>query len=355
MLVRCAKFSLLLCGLLSVSACVTEMAPQSPQQKPALTSTLPPKAEKNIPTPIVNNTSLTQWVAGFKTEARQKGISDALLQQAFADFQPIEKVIRLDRKQPEGTFTFAQYTTKVITQQRIDQGRKLLEENRADLERISAQYGVQPEYIVALWGMETSYGKITGGYNVVQSLATLAYEGRRAAFFRAELLKALQIIDAGHIQYADMKGSWAGAMGQCQFMPTSFLNFAQDANGDGHKDIWKTKLDVFASIANYLHTEGWNGSKTWGREVTVPPQFDVSLAGRTKVKPLHEWKRLGVMNKWGGPLPSGSEQASLIFPDDSHSRAFLVYGNYKVIMKWNRSLYFATSVGMLADLLNKQP
>jgi len=247
--------------------------------------------------------------------------------------------------------TFAQYKDRIVSAQRINQGRHEFRKHRAILDRVGAAYGVQPQYIVALWGIESNFGSNTGGFDVIDSLATLAYEGRRAEFFTDELIKALKIIDAGHISAANMKGSWAGAMGQSQFMPSSFLNFAQDFNGDNKKDIWGTHADVFASAANYLARSGWAGDERWGRLVSVPSSIPESAMERTNKKPLSEWARLGVTLPNGAPLPMADMRAGLVAPDGMNGPKYLTYGNYDVIMKWNRSTYFATSVGLLADAI----
>ncbi len=290
------------------------------------------------------------WLQGLKAEAAAQGITAATIQDALGNISPIAKVIELDRKQPEGKMTFIQYYEKVINQNRIDQGRRLYRENKRLLDKISAQYGVQPQYIVALWGIETSYGGYTGGFSVVQALATLAYDGRRSEFFRSELINALKIIDAGHISASAMKGSWAGAMGQNQFMPSSFHAFAVDGNGDGKRDIWDTREDVFASTANYLSKSGWKGAEKWGRKVRLPAGFSKDLTGLDVKKSLAEWSRLGVVPREGGHLPNEQNmQASVVTPDGLAGPAYLVYDNYRVIMKWNKSTYFATSVSLLAD------
>lgn len=294
----------------------------------------------------------SEWVDSLKTEARQQGISPALLDQALSGVEPIPRVIELDRKQPESRLSFAQYKTRVINQARIDKGRRLLREHREELEQVSAQYGVPPQFIVALWGIETSYGDNTGGFDVIPALATLAYDGRRSAFFRSELLKALKILDEGHIRLADMRGSWAGAMGQNQFMPSSFIAYAVDHNGDGRRDIWTTLPDVFASTANYLKRSGWKADQRWGRRVELPGTFPESLTGLDSKRSLQEWKNMGITQPGGAPLPVvGGMKASIILPDGASGPAYLVYDNYRVIMRWNKSIYFATSVGLLADLI----
>lgn len=289
------------------------------------------------------------WVAELKTQAQAKGISKDLLDRAFADITPDEEVIELDRKQPEGTKTFLQYMHDTLPASRIKKGRELYHHHLPLLKKIEAQYKVQPRFIIALWGIETSYGANSGSKNLIRSLATLAYDGRRSDFFRDELLKALTIVDEGHISLDRMKGSWAGAMGQCQFMPTSFIEYAVDGDGDGHKDIWTNKADVFASIANYLSKSGWDNDQTWGRKVRLSPGFASELAdGKTRFT-LSEWSKMGVRNANGSPLPDKNLRAAITFPGKPHEGAYLVYDNYDVILKWNRSRYFATAVGTLSD------
>jgi membrane-bound lytic murein transglycosylase B len=289
------------------------------------------------------------WLTEFKAEARQKGISERTLS-ALDGIEPIEKVIELDRKQPEGTMTFARYKDRVINNDRISEGRALYKTHRSLLSEIGNRFGVPPQFIVALWGIETSYGKNTGGFSILPALATLAYEGRRAAFFKKELLGALRIIDEGHISGANMKGSWAGAMGQNQFMPSSFHAFAVDGNNDGRRDIWNSLPDVFSSTANYLHKSGWNPQERWGRAVRLPKSFPENLSDLEISKSLGEWRRLGITDQNGDPLPSSDDiTASVVTPDGLSGPAYLVYDNYRVIMKWNKSKYFATSVGLLAD------
>lgn len=292
------------------------------------------------------------WVNDFKQDARQQGISQNLLDQAFTGVAPIPRIIELDRKQPEGRLTFAQYKKNVITKDRINKGRALYQQHRTLLNKIAAEYDVPAAYIVALWGIETSFGANTGGFYVVPALATLAYDGRRSEFFRKELIGALKIVDAGHISLANMKGSWAGAMGQNQFMPSSFERFAVDANGDGHKDIWNTLPDVFASTANYLHKSGWKGDQRWGREIDVPAGMSESDLKSEEFRPLSYWSQKGVTLLDGASLPSiDGMRGRIVLPDGVGGPAFMVYDNYKVIMTWNKSTYFATSVGLLADAI----
>lgn len=291
------------------------------------------------------------FLGDLRMEARARGIAESTLDAAFAGAEPLPRVIELDRKQPEFTLTFAQYLERTVSDKRVEKGRRLMQEHAALLDRISRKYGVQPRFIVALWGMETDYGRITGGFPVLHALATLAWDGRRSAFFRKELLDALTIVDQGHIEAGRMQGSWAGAMGQCQFMPSSFVNFSADGDGDGRRDIWGNLADVFASTANYLASHGWKGDETWGREVRLPAGFDAGLVGQDKVKSLADWAKLGVRRADGGPLPRADMQASLVQPESGAGPVFLVYDNWRAIMKWNRSAFYATAVGNLADRL----
>ncbi len=293
-----------------------------------------------------------QWLESVRLDARKIGISDTTLDAAFAGIAPIPRVIELDRKQPEFTLTLEKYLNIAVTS-RLDRGREVFAENAAILEEIGRKYGVQPRFIVALWGIETRFGKFTGGFPVVHSLATLAHDGRRSTYFRGELMNALRILDQGHIKASDMKGSWAGAMGQCQFMPSSFLNFAVDYDGDGHKDIWTTLPDVLASAANYLARSGWRDDLTWGRPVRLPANFDRSLASLDTKKSLPDWQRLGVRKIDGTDLPTRDIPASVVIPETDGTDAFIVYENYRTILKWNRSNFFAVAVGTLADRLQR--
>lgn len=290
------------------------------------------------------------WLVGLAQEAEANGVSSAAIQSALGQIEFLPRVIELDQKQPEGTITFERYIKNVLPVQRVRRGRELYLRHHSELKRISDKYGVPGKVLVALWGMESSYGDNTGGYDVVSSLATLAYEGRRRDFFKDELIKALQILDAEHISLHKMSGSWAGAMGQCQFMPSSFLKFAVDYNGDGHRDIWTTETDVLASAANYLSKSGWKRGEIWGREVRVPRNIPMApLIGHDKQKSIKEWAKLGFRKTSGGALPAQDIKASLVMPDGPGGRAFLVYDNFRVIMKWNRSTYFASAIGLLAD------
>jgi membrane-bound lytic murein transglycosylase B len=214
---------------------------------------------------------------------------------------------------------------------------------------VSRRYGVQPRFIVALWGIESNYGKRSGDFPEISALATLAYDGRRSAYFRKELMAAIKIVDQGWIRPEDMLGSWAGAMGQCQFMPSSYLQFAVSFNEDGRRDIWNRREDIFASIANYLARSGWHGDETWGRRVLLPTGFDTNLAGPSNRKPLAEWQRLGIRAMDGRDLVTREREAALLLPDGPNGPALLAFDNFRATLKWNNSSYFAAAVGYLAD------
>ena len=293
------------------------------------------------------------WLEELREDALKEGIGAETLSATLTGLAPIERVIELDRRQPEGRFTFQQYNQRVLSPSRIERGRELYREHRVLLDRVAADYGVQPRFIVALWGIESSYGSYYGDYPVIGALATLAYDGRRASFFRGELLNALRIVDQGDIAIENMTGSWAGAMGQSQFMPSSYHAYAIDYDGDGQRDIWASLPDVFASIANYLARAGWNDDHTWGRKVRLPTGLSGELIGLDASRTLPEWQRLGVRRIDGTALPAVPLKASLLSTDDGQGPAYLVYDNFRVLMAWNRSTYFALTVGELAELIDR--
>ncbi len=303
------------------------------------------------------------YVAALKKEALEKGYDEALVDQALATAKFKKKVISADKNQPEVKETLETYLPKRVPQWKIDRARKLYKENQDVLEKVAKEYGVQARFIVALWGLESNFGKIQGGHSVIASLVTLAFDGRRETMYKKQFWAALDILKEGHITLDKFKGSWAGAMGQTQFMPTSFNAYAVDYNGDGRKDIWTTEEDAFASIANYLKQAGWNDDLTWGRQVKLPEGFDNSniLKRGTKTRSqwleywkesersLADWQAIGVRKMDGSDLPNVDVTAAMVMPDDVNGRMYLAYDNYKALMHWNRSYYFATSVGYLSD------
>jgi membrane-bound lytic murein transglycosylase B len=289
------------------------------------------------------------FISALRRDAAAQGIRASTIEAVLRTAQFLPHVIELDRKQPERQLTFSEYLEKVVTEERKDSARRQLVENRALLDGIWHRYNVEPRFIVALWGIESDFGRVMGNYEVVSALATLAFDGRRSSYFRGELISALHIIDQGHIRSDKMLGSWAGAMGQCQFMPSTFLGYAVDYDGDGRRDIWNDRADVLASIANYIARLGWHGGQGWGHEVVLPEGFDPRFTGLEVRRSGGEWSQLGVRSIDAAPLTGRVAEASLVIPDGTGGPAFLVYDNFRTIMRWNKSTYFAAAVGYLAD------
>ncbi|MBL1416493.1 MAG: lytic murein transglycosylase [Moritella sp.] len=293
-----------------------------------------------------------EYLSTLRTESETLGLSSDTLDDAFASIQYRKKSIVHDKAQPERQkITLDAYIPRAVPEWKIAKARRLYDQNIELLERIGKDYGVQPRFIVALWGVETNFGNYTGNFSTLSALATLAYDGRRETFFKKEFFAALKIIDEGHITSENMKGSWAGAMGQVQFMPTSFNAYAVDYNNDGKKDIWNSRADALASAANYLKQANWDDTYTWGRQVTLPKDYDANISGLKLTKTLPEWQALGIRTFEGKSLPNVVLDASLIMPDGENGRIYLAYNNYKSIMRWNRSDYFATSVAHLSDAI----
>jgi membrane-bound lytic murein transglycosylase B len=296
--------------------------------------------------------SFVEFLAKVRADAEASGIAALTLDRAFAGVhEPIARIIELDRNQPEVTMTFAEYMAKRVSDVMVRDGRANLRANEAVLDRVAAQYGVPKNVLAAFWGLESRYGEYMGTYSVIAALATLAYDGRRGEFFRKELMDALAIFDQGHISAELMLGSWAGAMGQSQFMPSSFRSYAVDFDGDGRRDIWTTKADVFASAANYLAKSGWKANEPWGMPVVLPAGFDTSLIGNRTKRDVATWRKLGVTAIDGHTLPADGTEAALVRPGGDNGMTFMVFENYQAILRWNRSDYFAMSVVTLADLL----
>jgi membrane-bound lytic murein transglycosylase B len=291
--------------------------------------------------------SFQNFVASIYAEAAAEGIRRDVLDAAFAGVAPNQTVIDKDRKQVEFTMTWPQYRALVISDKRITDGRAAVAANNALLWQVDNHFRVAASVITGIWGLESSFGTLTGNYRVVEALATLGWEGRRAAFFRSELLAALRILNSGDITPAGMTGSYAGAMGQPQFMPTSYLRFAVDFDGDGRRDIWNSKPDVLASIANFLAHSGWRPGETWGQPVTVPPGLVAS--GRDVRRPVADWARMGVTPSGGRWAAPGDAPAAVIAPDGSGGETFLVFNNFAAIRRYNPSDFYAIAVGLIGD------
>lgn len=299
--------------------------------------------------------SFDEYVSSLKLEAIEKGFDKLLVEEAFADITFRQRAVKADKNQPEFKITLDKYLSSRVPDWKVKQAIALYKENEVLLKEIEQRFGVQARFIVALWGNESNFGRIMGKFPVISSLTTLAYEGRREALFKKQLFAALTILAEQHVSKDKFVGSWAGAMGQSQFMPTSFLSYAYDFDGDGKKDIWGNKADVFASIANFLKTEGWDLNQTWGRQVKIPAEFDHTLTGlgRDKMLKLAQWQALGVRRYDGSDLPVNDLKASLIMPDDAKGRIYLVYGNFHTLMNWNRSTYFGAAVSYLSDKIKQ--
>lgn len=290
------------------------------------------------------------WLAELRTEALARGISADTLDSVLPTIEePLPRVLELDRSQPEFVQTFSAYMRNRMSDARIARGQTLLDEHRELFARIEREYGVQAHYLVSFWALESNFGDYTGGFSVVNALATLAYDPRRSKMFREELLTALNIIDQGHIDAERMTGSWAGAMGQCQFMPSTFATYGVDGDGDGRIDIWNSLPDIFASAANFLSRSGWKVDERWGREVILPEDFDFTQSGTGVSKTVSEWNALGLRRADGSPLGNAGLQASVVLPAGAAGPVFLTYNNYRTTMRWNRSTFYAISVGHLAD------
>jgi membrane-bound lytic murein transglycosylase B len=299
--------------------------------------------------------SFDDWLQSFRSEAAAAGVSPATLDAALTGLVPLAAVIERDRDQPEFTLDFRTYIARVVSENRIGEGQRMLAEHGDLLRAVGGRYGMPPSLLTAVWGIESNYGRTQGDFSVVQALATLAHDGRRGAMFRRELLNALRILDQGHVEIGAMRGSWAGAMGQLQFMPSTFIEFAKDGDGDGRNDIWGSAADALESAANFM-SSGWRAGTRWGRQVRVPERFDIKLAGLARTRTLAQWQALGVRLPGGDALPRQSLRASIVLPEPgAREPAFLVYQNYRALMRWNRSHFFALAVGHLADRLEGEP
>ncbi|HRB97202.1 MAG TPA: lytic murein transglycosylase [Nitrosomonas sp.] len=296
-----------------------------------------------------NNPHFSECISRIELQARSEGISDKTVHQILSKVKYIQRVIELDRRQPEFTQTFANYFNTRINDERVQRGRELLAKHRALLNQIQQETGIPAQYLVAFWGLETNYGGYFGDWSVPDSLATLACDPRRSTFFTQELLNAMRILDAGDISPERMIGSWAGAMGHMQFMPSTFIRYAKDVDGDGRRDLWGSIPDAMGSAANFLRQLGWIAGLSWGQEVRLPSSFDYSLAGRDQMLSHVEWANLGVTTASGAILAPTEQKAALLVPAGHQGPAFLVTKNFYIIMRWNRSEFYALSVGHLAD------
>lgn len=293
--------------------------------------------------------STADFVRGLWPDAQARGVSRQAFDASLAGYNPIPQVMELTKAQPEFTQTVQQYLDKRVTAAQAQKGRAMRGEWAQTLAGTASRYGVQPEIVLAIWGMETNFGGFMGGNNTIYALATLAQNGYRADFFRNELLTALRIVSDGHVAPRNMTGSWAGAMGHTQFMPSSFMRYAVDYNGDGRKDIWNSVPDALGSTANYLKSFGWRPGETWGYEVKLPAGFDVEAARAMDKASLARWQQLGVGRVGGKAFPRPGDTARLYLPAGASGPAFLLLPNFDVIKRYNNSDSYALAVGHLAD------
>lgn len=299
----------------------------------------------------LDQAALAAWQKSFKAEAKAAHISSKTIRATFKNAKFLPQVIVLDRAQPEFISTFSTYVENRVTPNRIALGRAMLLEHEALLTQVEANYGVPKEILVAFWGLETNYGANQGNFGLPSSLMTLAYEGRRAAFFRGQLLDTMRIVDAGHNTVARMRGSWAGAMGHLQFMPSTLLKHGVDADGDGKMNIWNSLPDAFSTAANYLAKTGWRKDEPAMMEVKLPDHFDYALAQLNNRKSAEKWSTLGVRDMNDQLLPP-LDNAAIVLPQGWLGPAFMVFSNFDVMMDWNRSVNYVLSVAHLANQLN---
>lgn len=325
-----------------------------------LSQSVSPVAPEQSQAPQIERAEFPVFVESLKTEALARGISEATVSQAFNNLEPSPTVIERDQSQAEIVLTVDQYVARRLTRPVVRTARQMATKHRSLLARVTQAYGVPSRIIVSVWGLESNFGRFSGVRPTVQALATLAWEGRRGPFFRSELMNALEIVDRGYIGFDALRGSWAGAMGQPQFMPSSYLKWAQDFDKDGDRDIWKSEHDVFASVANYLKEHGWSSTTTWGREVRLPRGGIDAVRAKAGMRaegcraeremtnrlPLRQWQTMGLRTASGGPLPKVATDASLIH---TGKRAYLVYGNYESLLGYNCAHSYALAVALLSD------
>jgi len=346
-----------LLALFAVSGCTLAPPDQTNAPAPSKLGASPTPATATA-VAVVDEVERTQqfarWVAEFSTSARAAGIDEATLRLAFDNVRLVPRVIASDRAQPEFTRTVWDYLDGALSTQRIARGQDKLLQLRPEGDTIAARYGVPAEVLVAIWGMESNYGSFVGDIPTIDALATLGFEGRREAWARGQLLAALKILQNRDIDRAQMIGSWAGAMGQTQFLPSNFLAYAVDADGDGRRDIWGSIPDVMASTANFLARSGWQAGQPWGMEVRLPPEFDYARADADVRQPTSAWVGEGVQSMDGAPLPA-LEGTSILLPASARGPAFLVGANFRTILRYNNSTSYALAVGLLAQKLAGGP
>lgn len=348
---RRARHAATTLALAALTGCAATQPMPPPPAAPASTEAQPTQAELAA---VARQKGFADWVTAFRASARAAGIGDETLRVAFDGVQYVARAVELDAAQPEFTRTVWDYLDRALTPQRVAQGQERLSQLRAEADAAAARYGVPPNILVAIWGLESNYGSNYGDIPTIDALATLGFEGRRADWARGQLLAALKILQSGDIDRAHMIGSWAGAMGQTQFLPSSFLAYAVDADGDGRRDIWGSMADVLASTANFLARAGWQAGQPWGVEVRLPPEFDAGRADAELRQTSAQWAAEGVKTMDGAPLPQLAEGAVLL-PAGARGPAFLTGPNFRAILRYNNSTSYALAVALLAQRLTNGP
>jgi membrane-bound lytic murein transglycosylase B len=301
-----------------------------------------------IAAPALGQDGFRDCLQNIKADATRQGVPAAIADRAFQGLTPDQKVVDLDNRQPEFSLTYAKYVGGTVSIDRIAKGQQRMAQHRQLLDALQAEYGVPPQYLMAFWGIETNYGSYMGDFRVVRSVATLACMTRRQAFFSNETVQALRILNMNHMTSEQMRGSWAGAMGNMQFMPSTFTKWAVDRDGNGRSDIWNSLPDAFASAGNFLRGIGWKPGLPSSEEVFLPRGFPLDQADTTVEKPVKAWAAMGVRKPGGAALPASDEPASILLPAGFRGPAFIIYPNFKAVMNWNRSTLYALSVGILA-------
>jgi membrane-bound lytic murein transglycosylase B len=308
-----------------------------------------------LASPAVAQNGFQDCLQNIRAEALRQGVPAATIDAAFRGLAPDPKVLDLDARQPEFTLTYGKYIANAITPDRVAKGQQKLAQYRGLLDALQREYGVPGQYLVAFWGVETNYGAYMGDFSALRSVATLACMTKRTEFFSNETVQALRILADNHMTTQQMKGSWAGAMGNMQFMPSTFTRYAVDRDGNGRIDIWNSMPDAFASAANFLRGIGFRPGLPAAEEVFLPPNFPLDQADTTVEKPVRAWAALGVKRAAGGPLPASDEPAAIILPAGWRGPAFILYPNFKAVMNWNRSTLYALSVSILAQQIAGGP
>ncbi|WP_040363354.1 lytic murein transglycosylase [Congregibacter litoralis] len=303
----------------------------------------------------VDQQAFDSCIADLGDRARQAGVETSLVAAVLPEIAPLERVIELDRKQPEFVQTFGAYVDTRVTESRVERGRALLAKHQPFLQTLLERYGVPPRYLIAFWGLETNFGSYLGNIPTLNALATLACDPRRSDFFAGEFVNALELMEREALPLDTLRGSWAGALGHTQFMPSSYLRYAVDGDDDGRINLWESERDALASGANFLRSLGWTPELRWGRQVVLPENFPYELASLSGERSLRAWAPLGVRQLDGATVPALDLEAALLLPAGHLGPAFLVYENFRVVMRWNQSLSYALSVGLLADRLAGAP